>query len=204
MNNKYCKTHIKKCGSSLNCKGCKLDPNNSILTYDEFRDEQYYWNCDSCKYCNPWADMQGVKSTCKRLDHKVYNFAKAVFHSYDCGQRHGCICADFEPRESRVWLCNHWNPEFIKEYVNRISDKATVHLCLNHEWDVRYEVLKKDFVDGSFIAENGDLKWIRKKYYKKSRKNSIGYVYLNEYQDGTIQEGANISIDWDLVNKMFK
>lgn len=180
-----------KCGLHTTCKGCKEDPNKSTMTYDEFRDEQYYWNCDDCKYCNPRADQDGIESPCKRLDHKKYSFAKAVFYSYDCGQRNGCICSDFEPNDWQLWLARHYKPEFIKEYENRIEDNDVMYICIDHNWAVRYEVNKKDFFNNNFLDANGNLKWIRKGYYKRSKKSSIGYKYVWEYPDGVIIEGAN-------------
>ena len=161
------------------------------MTYDEFRDEMCHWNCDNCKYCNPKADIDGVDSTCKRLDHKHFSFAKAVFYSYDCGQRNGFVCGDFEPNEWEKWLYEHWNPDFLNERRKRLTDADVVRLCIDHNWDVRYEVKAIDFFDNNFIDENWNLKWIRKGYYKQSRKSPIGYVYVWEYPDGVKIEGAN-------------
>lgn len=190
------------CGKHESCKGCKMNLyDDSKLTYDEFIDEYYHWNCDSCKYCNPKADIDGVESPCKRLDHKHYSFAKATFYSYDCGYRNGCKCSDFEPRESCVWLYNHWNKEYINEYISRIDEVSIIYLCIDHNWDVRYAIRKTDFVNGTFLNPDGSLKWLRKEYYKQSRKETLGYVYCNEYPDGTIEYGANKPINWELIKE---
>lgn len=161
------------------------------MDYDEFRDVMCHWNCDNCKHCNPKADLDGVVSTCKRLDHKRYSFAKAPFASYDCGQRNGFVCGDFEPVEWQKWLAEHWDSKFLNEHRNRIRDDATVSICIDHDWDVKYQVLAKDFFDGTFINEDGSLKWVRKGYYKRSKTSPIGYVYVYEYTDGTREYGAN-------------
>lgn len=171
----YYERNKQICGKDNLCKECKKNPNdNATLTYEEFREENYYWNCDSCKYCNPGADRDGIESLYKRLDHKRYSFAKNVFYSYNCGQDHGCICSDFEPRESRVWLFNHWDKKYINEYVSRMDDTDIIHLCIDHNWKIRYAIKKIDFVNNAFLNPDGSLKWLRKEYYKPTRKNPIG------------------------------
>lgn len=161
-----------------NCKGCKCDPNNSTMTYEEFREEYNYFNCDSCVYCKPSADMDNVESICKRLDHKKISFSKAVFYSYDCGQRNGCVCADFKPKKNYVWLYNHWRDEFIIDYISQCN--GLIDLCLDHNWEVRYQVRKKDFVLGDFINDDGTLKAVSKTYYKRSNSSPTGYKLVKE------------------------
>jgi len=198
----YYNRNGETCGNDKNCKGCKKNPNDdSILTYDEFMEGNCYWNCDGCKYCNPGAFLKNVESPCKRLDHKHYSFAKAIFYSYDCGQRNGCVCSDFEPRESCAWAYNHWNKEYINEYVSKIADTDTMYLCIDHNWEVRYAIKKVDFVNGTFLNPDRSLKWLRKEYYKQSRKELLGYIYCNEYPDGTIEYGANKPINWELIKE---
>lgn len=46
--------------------------------------------------------------------------------------------------------------------------------------NVRYLIKRQDFVDGTFLDENGNPKWVEKIYYKQSRKSQIGYVLVHE------------------------
>lgn len=181
---------FNKCGQNDNCIGCTNDPFKREMAYDEFRDIQYHWSCDSCKFCKPNADMDGIESPCKRLDHKHYSFSKAIFYSYDCGQRNGCICSDYEPKDNHLWLIKHFKPEFLKELNKRISPHATVGICIDHDWELRYYVTMSDFFNNTFINEDGTLKWIYRGHYRKTRKNPIGYEYVWEYPDGTVKVGA--------------
>lgn len=164
------------------------------MTFAEFEDE-YGCNltCQDCKYFKGNADVNGVESTCKRLDHKTIQFAKNPFASYNCGSGNGtswCLCNDFELDTIYKLLREKWQPEWKEEILKKYR-KGTMCLCLDGNFEVRYEILCSDFVDNTFLDENGNLKWLRKQYYKQSRKSPIGYKFINEYPDGYIQENAN-------------
>lgn len=158
------------------------------MTYEEFRDIQCKLDCENCKYHKPNADI--VESECKRLDHKHFCFSKNPFSSYHCKGR---ICADFEPKEWQKWLCANWKKEFINDYGNEIKDDDLISFCIDKNFDVRYQLRYKDFFDNNFIKDN-ELLWLRKGYYKRSKKSPIGYIYVYEYKDGAIKEGANIGL----------
>lgn len=200
---KELKCPYQPCGTNRNCVGCSLDPQKRNMTYEEFREEKCHWNCDDCKHCNPKADMEGIKSPCKRLDHKHFSFGKAVFYSYDCGQRNGFVCSDFEPVNWSLWLTRHYRPEFIIQKGKEIKDNATMTICIDHDWEVRYQVWAKDFFYNRFIDDKGNLKWIRKGYTKIDRKSPIGYTYVYEYPDGYIQKGANAPILYEHINSTY-
>lgn len=136
--------------------------------------------CGQCKYFKVNADMEGVESTCKRLDHKHLKFAKPWFKSYDCGQFVGRVCKEFEPADYCVWLKKHWVSYDDYHQDDIIGDDAKSYFCLDNDFSVRYGVLTKDFVDGTMFDDNGDLKWVEKVYYKRSKSSPIGYELVHE------------------------
>lgn len=135
--------------------------------------------CGNCRWFNCNADR--IESTCKRLDHKKYQFAKPWFKSYDCGQFTQQICRDFQPSSVYKYLFEHWTN--FDDFVGEILDNETVSLVIDGDHSIRYKVRYKDFADGLFIDKNGKLKWTEKSYYKKCKiteQNPIGYILVHE------------------------
>lgn len=160
------------------------------MTLAEF-DEEYgvHIDCGDCKHY--WHN-------CKRIDHKHICFVKGPFASYNYGSGSGnshCICNDFELNTIYKLLKEKWQPEWKEELLQRY--KGTMRVCLDENFETRYEIRVDDFKKNTFLNEDGSLKWLRKQYYKRSRKSPIGYVFINEYPDGYIQEKANQPLLWE-------
>lgn len=155
-----------------------------MYEYD-LREDHPCLQCGQCRFFNVKADMPDVQSTCKRLDHKHIKFAKPWFKSYDCGQFGGCICKDFEPSPKCVYLYVHWL-SYNDYFKSDPDDSSLISLVLDNDFSTWYFVKKKDFVNNTFLNPDGTLKWVKKMYYKVSRKNPIGYQLVNEYPDGRI------------------
>ena len=179
------KCPYKPCGSNENCIGCCYDPQQREMTSEMFWDMNCHLGCGDCKFCDPKGDLDGVKSPCKRIDHKHIQFSVPWFKSYDCGQRSGGICNDFEPKEWKLWLYRHWKPEFKDKTKGKqlSSIPRTVDLCLDKDQSIVYKVKAEDFFYNTFLDENGNLKWIEKMYYKRSRKSPIGYELIHEKRE---------------------
>ena len=124
-------------------------------------------------------DADRTESTCKRLDHKYIKFAFPWFKSYDCGQLSGTVCNDFEPSDTVPWLKAHWKG-WSDYWEDEDPTKGKIWLILDDDRSVRYAVSRKDFVEGSFLDEEGNLKWIEKEYYKMSRSSPTGYILVHE------------------------
>lgn len=139
--------------------------------------------CGMCKWFKVNADIQGVGSTCKRLDHKHLRFAKKTFKCYDCGQKETHVCADFEPNNGCVWLKTHW--EDVKEQIMTYNDKDVIFLNVGGDTDVRYAIKATEFYNNTFISADKTLRWIYKYYQKRSRNSPIGYEVVYELPDGT-------------------
>lgn len=151
--------------------------------------------CGECKWFKVNADMDGIESTCKRLDHKHLRFAKKIFKSYDCGCFDINTCADFEPDEKKVpWLYNHWNE--VKEQIIPYGEFACVELNIDGNTDVRYCVLGSDFYNNTFINEDGSLKWLYKYYQVPSRSSVTHYDIVYETADGIVVRNREIVILW--------
>ena len=141
-----------------------------------FEDEWCCLQCGQCKWFKVDADR--TTSTCKRIDHKHIRFAFPWFKSYDCGQFAPFVCKDFEPSDTCPWLKDHWKGW--DDYWQGEEPSGTISFILDGDTSIRYKVSRKDFVDGTFLDPEGNLKWIEKEYYKQSRKSSIGYVLIHE------------------------
>ena len=158
---------------------------------DEWNDdvdvENYH--CGNCKYFNVKADLDGVESICKRIDHKKVKFAVPWFKSYDCHQSSGIVCSDFKPASWCKYACKIWRgfEHYWKGYVDQwlpYKDiETTVGFTLNGNTEVRYKVKLMDFVNGTMFDGN-KLKAIEKEYYNIDRKDVLGYRLVREKIDG--------------------
>lgn len=141
--------------------------------------------CGECEHFQVDADRR-EDTTCKRLDHKKYKLAVPYFKSYDCGQFHCNICSEFKPKASAKWLHDNWESidAYMSEYES-VEHKAFLDgytvLCLDGNTAIRYYVKRSDYFYNQFVNTDGSLKWVKRCYYKKSRKSPIGYELIWEY-----------------------
>ena len=146
--------------------------------------------CGQCRWFKVDAYQPGVESICKRIEHKHFKFAVPWFKVYDCGRTNGIVCRDFEPAEYVKWLRDHWVS--YDDYYQGDKPKGLVFLTIDEDTSVRYGVLAKDFVDGTFIDENGELKWVQKKYYKRTKHSPTGYILATEWKYPIVNEEEKI------------
>lgn len=141
------------------------------MTADEFWDNWSYISCKDCAFYHP---------KCKRIDHHHFTFGRPWFQSehYSCGI--AGLCRDFQPTSTYPWLYHHWIgwDEWVKGFNRKFQDVA---LCIDGDQSVRYYVSWKDFAENTFLNSDGKLKWMYKRYYKKSKHNPIGYRLITEY-----------------------
>lgn len=148
-------------------------------------DEREHYFCGDCKYFNVRADMDGVQSTCKRINHKTIQFYRPWFKSYDCGQHSGTVCCEFEPSERNVYAKEHWDGfenywNSYKKYWNTRTDSDGCSFFLDGNTDVGYRVKLTDFVFGTMYNEDGTLKAYERFYQKQSRKSPTGWTLITE------------------------
>lgn len=161
------------------CPKCGFQDDNDIEIDYELRDACPHLSCGQCKYFKVNAEFNDVQSTCKRLDHKHFQFAIPWFKSYDCGLFNSTICKDFSPSQAAKYLFEHWNS--IDNYFGRdYEPSGLIGICIDSNQKVRYKVRYSDFWNNTFIDKHGELKWVQKTYYKVSRKNPIGYELVTE------------------------
>ena len=161
-------------------------------------DNWCHLGCGDCKYFQCDAERR-EDTTCKRIDHKHLQFAVPWFKSYDCGQHSAIKCADFEPASRCKWLCEHWVS--IDDYMadmrliegHNADRKLTKNgqvgymgLCIDGDTSVRYYINGKDFYDNTFLNADGSLKWIKRCYYKQSRKSAFGYALVWEFNPNCV------------------
>lgn len=154
------------------------------------------YRCGQCKHFKVNADMPNETSTCKRLDHKHLRFAKKTFGCYDCGTDSPFTCSDFAPKENIPYLFNHWQE--IKSATMPIPEYSLVPLNIDGDTSVIYMVKQSDFYNGTFINEDGSVKWLYKYYYKQSHKNATGRVIVYETSDGIVTTSCAFARSWSL------
>ena len=144
--------------------------------------------CRNCRFFNCRADMKGVESTCKRLDHKTIRFAVPWFKSYDCD--FGTICSNFEPRDGQTAIKKEWEdlggfsgwfPLWIEQWRGGKTD-GLLYFTLGEDTNVRYGVKFLDYVYGKMIID-GELQAVEKMYYRKHRickEYPTGYELVHE------------------------
>ena len=172
-------------------------------------DEWCRLECGECKWFNVRADMEGVESTCKRLDHKHLRFAKKIFKSYDCGQFDTNTCADFKPDEKKVpWLYNHWDK--VKEQIIPYKSNHAVSLNIDGDTSVKWAVKAIEFYDGTFLNPDGSLRWVYKYYSVPCRTSPSKYKTLYEFPNGITLEhqfamqyiGGHTKMSLDILQKV--
>ena len=153
--------------------------------------------CGSCRYFQCDAERRDC-TTCKRIDHKHFKFGKPWFKSYDCGQQSAITCADFEPKESCKWLCDNWVSidDYMSDYEliegKSYLDNKFITICIDDDFSVRYYIRRKDFHYNTFVNADGTLKWIKRCYYKQSRKSTIGYKLIWEFNEKELTDDEKI------------
>lgn len=161
--------------------------------YTELQDGWPCLTCGDCIFFKVDADIKGRESTCKRLDHKHFQFRHFIFGSQDCGQHlQNGVCRDFKPKKCRVWLYEHWTS--FDDYFSgfyRIPENAELKLIIDGNNEISYSVNRLEFINNKFINPDGTLRWIYKTYYKRFRNAKwFHYRLLNEYPDGKIFENS--------------
>lgn len=176
------------CGSNENCVGCCEDPQQRPMTLAELYDINPWIRCFNCIHYNGLAHLPDRVSRCKRLDHKHVKFYTPWFKSYDCD---GPICADFQPDTLAKWLYRHWRPEFIRDYLKEYLAERPVNchvpLILDGDRSVLYHVRYEDYFNGTFLNEDGSLKWVNRQFLRKvARKSSdgLGFHLVTELPPG--------------------
>lgn len=150
--------------------------------------------CGECARYKVNADMDGVESSCARLDHKRIRFCKKAFLAYDCGRLSSNICRDFVPSPLSPHLQSIW-----KDYdsYEPFLPRDEVALEDSSFPGVIFFVSQSAFADGGFLADDGSIRWTRKQYYKARQ-------LWTEFPDGTVVKGNCKSLegleDIDLVN----
>lgn len=153
--------------------------------------------CKDCAYFKVNADLNGIESICKRIDHKKVKFAIPRFKSYDCGCFH-IPCGDFIPKHPEHADFKDWTNfnDFWKVYVETWlpygNENITVAFTINGDTSVRYHVPLSKFIDGTMIID-GVLQAIEKTYYAHH------YNIVHEKIDGVV---INVGEKVALAGKM--
>lgn len=133
------------------------------------------YHCGNCIYYGTHT------SPCtKRIDHEKIKFATPFFKSYDRNQFSGIVCSDFVPRynSDNFNFQDYWN-DYVEVWLPYSNTNILIWFTLNEDISVRYGVKLMDYVYGTMYDSNGNLKAIKKKYYKKT-KDGFGYKLITE------------------------
>ena len=140
-------------------------------------------HCSCCKYYKSNAELENVKSECKRVDHKKIRFYKPWFATYDCGSKH-IPCNDFVPKHPEYEDFKEWTnfddfwKVYCKTWLPKKEENSSVAFFINGDESTMFSVKLKDFIDGSFIKD-GILNAYEKAYYKQT-KSGFGYKLVKE------------------------
>lgn len=181
MNNIVCP--YKPCGENQNCIGCIHDPQQRLMTKEQFNEECWRLSCANCAHRNREVGNT-IESHCKRID----GIDTAITGLSTSQIAKDILCSDFEPDDIKKWMYRHWQPEFLplpeeNKYVPlRIKDDVT-----------HYAVAYTDFYHNTFKNDDGSLKWVFKMYRNKDNKRIVEYPdgskeYFNP-RDGMKQNG---------------
>lgn len=157
--------------------------------------------CRDCKYYKSNAELDNIKSTCKRIDHKKIRFAVPWFVSYDCD--YGCICSDFLPKEWLKATYNEWEqvggfddwwPLWVEQWLPYQNTDVYTWFTIGNNTSIEYGVKLLDYVYGRLYKSNGSLNASKKRYYKRhkiSKKYPYGYELIIEDIDGVDIDGIS-------------
>lgn len=149
-----------------------------ILGENCVREQYPSLSCVRCKYGG---------DSCKRLGGTNFEFARPWFLC----QSNGTMCKDFEPAAYCRWLKQNWVSFDDYFGAGNKFDGETVALCIDGYQSIRYYVRRIDFVNGTFVNGNGTLKWVKKQYYKMSRKSPTGYELVKEVNNELNKQKRN-------------
>lgn len=146
----------------------------------------YNIGCRECEFHNVHSmQKDDWISSCKRLDHKHYQFVTPIFKDYDYAS---AICSDFQPSKRNVYMRRLWHDRYIRFFIPK--ENATVRLVIDGDQSVHYYVRHIDFFNNEFINPDGSLKWIYKMYQKRTKWSALGYVLVLEYPDGRFRKNG--------------
>lgn len=143
--------------------------------YKDLSDEEFI-NCFGVMRCSQCARH----GKCKRLE-KI-ELARPWFASVSDGRP----CKDFLPPKYHKLLLKYWRGVDI--YYKRVKPDDLIAVCLNHDQSIRYNIKYSDFYNDTMFDENGNLKWIYKQYYKRTRESPTGYKLVREYREAYLHE----------------
>ena len=132
--------------------------------YKDLTDEEFI-DCFGVMKCSQCARH----GKCKRLE-KI-ELARPWFASVSDGRP----CKDFSPKYYKL-LLKYWRGVDVKP-------DDIIAVCLNHDQSIRYYIKYSNFYNDTMFDENGNLKWIYKQYYKRTRKSPTGYKLVKEYNN---------------------
>lgn len=152
------------------------------------------FRCRDCKYYKPNAELDGIKSMCKRIDHKKIRFAVPWFKSYDCD--FGTPCSDFEPNPIYPRFIEEWEylggfdswwSLWVEQWLPYQTVNKMVYFTINGDSNIEYGVSLLDYVFGHMFRQDGKLNSTIRRYYKHHKKSDefpYGYELVYERIDG--------------------
>lgn len=152
---------------------------------EEIRDA---WCVISCGDCVHFSFKIGAEATCPMIDHEHIKFYHPYFKSYDNGEFMNLVCPKFEPNSIAKWLREHWCG-VDAYYTDKEKTKGNMSFFVDGDEDAIYQVPVALWWRGEHMDSQGNLRWVLKTYMKrvrKSEKNSLGWVLLDERPDGTV------------------
>lgn len=142
-----------------------IDPETG-KRFEDLTDEEFI-DCFGMAYCKDCKKR--IDGTCERL--KKVELARPWFACQESAE--GYICRDYEPAEWQTLLKKYWRGTNI--YIKHYCEESVIPVYKIGDQSVRYFIHFFDFYNGTMFDEHG-LKWIYKRFYKRSMKSPTGYT----------------------------
>ena len=141
------------------------------------RDRDYepeHYRCRDCKFYH---------NNCKRVDNDKVKFWKP-WHQADDRQSANIVCRDFVLKDYLLYARKNWIDfdtywsEFVECWLPYKNTNILVYFTVDGD-DAMLGVPLMDFVNGNMYDADGNLKYVERKYYKRT-KDGFGYKLVRE------------------------
>lgn len=166
--------------------------NTSLTDYD-WREENL--RCRDCKYFGLIDDFNAQhnrKVSCKNMDYVKYWISVPWFCSH-CTGENKLICRQFVPSSYKIWLNQRFTcpDDFVSYQITHgylDFHKSKVPFIKAGNRNVTYDIYYRDFYYRTYENEDGSLKYARKSFFKKYKKNgTCSYLLVHEEGPYTLQ-----------------
>lgn len=153
--------------------------------------EEWYcenYHCKDCKYFKFVMPNDHNSGCQRRIDHHHLVYGASCF--CDVPEEMPFPCNEFEPSKINVYGnvewhgYNDWLDHYEKYWNEGKPIEGLMRLYIDGDKSVDYHIKITDWINGTLYDENGNPKWVDRRYLKRTR-NGFGYKRIIEkYKNG--------------------